>query len=93
MLDKILDIIFPPVCGVCGRIDQNSLCKKCELQLKSQAVFGIDKKEVVNLVQRFGVRGVDRVVDIGDTMGLEFTWDGFRMIEAMSRTVYIYEDK
>lgn len=42
MLDKILDIIFPPVCGVCGRIDQNSLCKKCELQLKSQAVFGID---------------------------------------------------
>lgn len=42
MLDKILDIFFPPVCGVCGRIDKNSLCKKCELQLKSQAVFGID---------------------------------------------------
>ena len=42
MLDKILDIIFPPVCGVCGKIDKNSLCKKCELQLRSQAVFGID---------------------------------------------------
>lgn len=42
MLDEILDIIFPPVCGVCGRIDKNSLCKKCEIQLKKQAVFGTD---------------------------------------------------
>ena len=42
MLDKILDIIFPPVCGACGRMDKNSLCKKCEIELKKQAVFGID---------------------------------------------------
>ena len=42
MLDKILDIIYPPVCGVCGRIDKNSLCKKCEIQLRKQAVFGTD---------------------------------------------------
>ncbi len=55
------------------------------------AVFGIDKRSVVDFVLKKGVRGVDRVVDVGDTMGLEFTWDGFRMIEAMSRVVYIYE--
>ncbi len=55
------------------------------------AVLGIDKKEIVRFVQEQGVRGVDRVVDIGDTMGLEFTWDGYRMIEAMSRVVYVYE--
>ena len=55
------------------------------------AVFGIDKRSVVAFVLQKGVRGIDRVVDIGDTMGLEFTWDGFRMIEAMSRVVYIYE--
>ena len=55
------------------------------------AVFGIDKRSVVDFVLQKGVRGIDRVVDIGDTMGLEFTWDGFRMIEAMSRVVYIYE--
>lgn len=63
------------------------LGKKCQ----TIAVFGIDKRSVVNFVLDKGVRGVDRVVDIGDTMGLEFTWDGFRMIEAMSRVVYIYE--
>ena len=55
------------------------------------AVFGIDKRSVVDFVLKKGVRGVDRAVNIGDTMGLEFTWDGFRMIEAMSRVVYIYE--
>ena len=55
------------------------------------AVLGINKKEIVEFVQEYGVRGVDRVVDIGDTMGLEFTWDGYRMIEAMSRVVYVYE--
>ena len=55
------------------------------------AVLGIDKKKIVDFVQEYGVRGVDRVVDIGDTMGLEFTWDGYRMIETMSRVVYVYK--
>ena len=54
------------------------------------AVLGIDKKDMVDFVMDKGVRGIDRVVDIGDTMGLEFTWDGYRMIEQMSRVVYIY---
>ena len=54
------------------------------------AVLGIDKNDVVDFVARSGVRGIDRVVDIGDTMGLEFTWDGYRMIENMSRVVYVY---
>ncbi len=55
------------------------------------ALYGIDKRDVVDFTLSKGVRGIDRVVDIGDTMGLEFTWDGFRMIEAMSRVIYIYE--
>ncbi|MBQ8951841.1 MAG: hypothetical protein IJ065_11940 [Eubacterium sp.] len=55
------------------------------------ALYGIDKRYVVDFTLSKGVRGIDRVVDIGDTMGLEFTWDGFRMIEAMSRVIYIYE--
>ena len=54
------------------------------------AVLGVDKNDVVDFVARSGVRGIDRVVDIGDTMGLEFTWDGYRMIENMSRVVYVY---
>jgi len=42
LLDKILDLIYPPVCGICGKLDENSLCKKCEINLNSQAKFEID---------------------------------------------------
>lgn len=63
------------------------LGKECQ----TLALLGIDKDETVKMVREKGVRGVDRVVDLGDTMGLEFTWDGYKMIEAMSRVIYVYE--
>ena len=63
------------------------LNKSCQ----TVAVLGPEKKDVVSFLMSKGVRGIDRVVDIGDTMGLEFVWDGFKMIETMTRIVYIYE--
>ena len=33
MFEKILNLIFPNVCGFCNKIDKNSLCKNCELSL------------------------------------------------------------
>lgn len=33
MFEKILNLIFPNVCGFCNKIDKNSLCKNCELRL------------------------------------------------------------
>ncbi|SEW30988.1 Acyl-CoA reductase (LuxC) [Ruminococcaceae bacterium KH2T8] len=62
------------------------LDKKCQ----TVAVLGIDKNDIVRFLMEKGVRGIDRVVNIGDTMGLEFVWDGYNMIETMSREVYIY---
>lgn len=45
MIEKLLNFIYPPVCGICGRIDNNFLCKKCELKLKEHAKFQIDDYE------------------------------------------------
>ena len=50
--------------------------------------FGIDGHEIQHFVIEHGLRGVDRVVPIGRTMDLTFKWDGFDMIENMSRYVY-----
>ena len=61
------------------------LGKRCQ----TVSVLGVSKTEIYGLVLNYGVRGVDRIVDLGQTMGLEFVWDGFKMIEAMSRVVYI----
>lgn len=60
------------------------LTKQCQ----TVSVLGVSAREVKDLVFRHGVRGVDRIVPLGQTMGLEFVWDGFQMIEAMSRLVY-----
>lgn len=51
------------------------------------AVLGVEVEEVKNLVREYGVRGVDRVMPLGKTMELSFRWDGYDMIETMSRIV------
>jgi hypothetical protein len=61
------------------------LTKQCQ----TVSVLGIDKKEIKDVVYKYGVRGVDRIVELGQTMGLEFIWDGYKMIETMSRFVYM----
>ena len=35
--EKILNQIYPQTCGICGKVAQNSLCKKCEINLKKQS--------------------------------------------------------
>ena len=53
------------------------LSKQCQ----TISVLGESKEQVKQLVFTHGVRGVDRIVPLGQTMGLEFIWDGFKMIE------------
>ena len=50
--------------------------------------LGMDSKQIFNDIQEMGVRGVDRIVPLGNTMELSFKWDGYDMIENMSRYVY-----
>lgn len=42
ILNKILDILFPQTCGICGKLNDKSLCKKCEKLLNAQSSFNID---------------------------------------------------
>ncbi len=60
------------------------LTKQCQ----TISFLGENKEEIKELVFKNGVRGVDRIVPLGETMGLEFIWDGYKMIENMSRFVY-----
>ncbi|MBQ8040663.1 MAG: hypothetical protein IJ274_12510 [Lachnospiraceae bacterium] len=61
------------------------LSKSCQ----TISYLGEDKEKIKQLVFDAGIRGVDRIVPVGQTMGLEFVWDGYKMIEAMSRIVYV----
>ena len=46
--DNILDLIYPPVCGICGKLSQNYLCKKCQKILENQSKFVIDENQDFN---------------------------------------------
>lgn len=35
MLNFVLDLLFPPKCGFCGKINSEYLCKKCEIKLQN----------------------------------------------------------
>lgn len=63
------------------------LTKECQ----TISFLGESKENIKKLIFQNGVRGVDRIVPLGQTMGLEFIWDGYKMIEAMSRFIYIGE--
>lgn len=39
--DNFLNLIYPQMCGICGKISSNSLCKKCEIQLGKYASFNV----------------------------------------------------
>ena len=39
----ILELIYPPVCGICEKINKKELCKKCELLIKKYEINKIEK--------------------------------------------------
>lgn len=53
--------------------------------------LGIEPKQIYDIVKKYGVRGVDRIVPIGHTMDLTFVWDGYDMIDTMSRYIDIHQ--
>ncbi len=63
------------------------LGKSCQ----TVSYFGLDPKEIQRFVLDQGIRGVDRIVPVGKTMDLTFKWDGYDMIQNMSRWVYAPE--
>ena len=42
IINRILDVIYPPVCGICGKLNTNSLCNKCKNKLQNQISYKIE---------------------------------------------------
>lgn len=44
-----MNLIYPPKCGICGKLNKNFLCNKCYRLLKNDAEFNIEKfKKIEN---------------------------------------------
>ncbi|MCI8466547.1 MAG: long-chain-fatty-acyl-CoA reductase [Lachnospiraceae bacterium] len=51
--------------------------------------YGVNPEHIKNIIQKYGVRGVDRIVPMGHTQELSLEWDGIDVIESLSRKVNI----
>ncbi len=49
MIEKILEMIFPTCCGLCGKIYSGSICPKCYYNLKNELKFSKENNEDFNI--------------------------------------------
>ena len=52
-LEKALNFIFPPVCGICGKMKESYLCKECQTKIENEVVFlnKTDKYVIANNIK------------------------------------------
>lgn len=43
--ENILNLIYPQVCGICGKLNSKSLCNKCKIKLEKEFNFQTDNYE------------------------------------------------
>ena len=51
------------------------------------AYFGVDREALENLVARHSLPGIDRIVPFGSTTEFSLTWDGYDLIQTLTRKV------
>jgi hypothetical protein len=49
----------------------------------------LGNKEILRPLVFSGIKGVDRIVAIGHTMDFDLNWDGYNLVERLTRTVVI----
>ena len=51
--------------------------------------YGFDKKEIYKFVINNHLRGIDRIVPVGQSLEMGIIWDGYNTVESLSRIVDI----
>lgn len=68
MLEFVLDFLFPPACVVCGKIDKNWLCPKCQIRverLEKSCEVQIENKKYEKLLYIFKYESLIRKLVLG----------------------------
>lgn len=56
-------------------------------KFQTLSVLGIESKDIQNFVIENGLSGIDRIVPVGKTADFGLVWDGYDLIESMSREI------
>ena len=58
-------------------------------KVQTLGYFGYTASEMVELITRLSIDGIDRVVPIGQALNFDTLWDGYDLIRMLTRTVVI----
>ena len=79
--------------GISGIFFQKNIASIIELKKfitkKCQTVtyFGLNKKQIESFVLKNNLFGIDRVVPVGKALDINLVWDGYDVIDSLSRTI------
>jgi hypothetical protein len=67
----------------------NDLIKIDSRKVQTLSYFGFDIKEIEKFINTNGLLGFDRIVPIGSTLEFSLNWDGYDLINTLSRKIEI----
>jgi hypothetical protein len=65
------------------------LSKIIDRKYQTLSYYGIEKDDLTQFITQVKPKGIDRIVPIGKTTDFSLTWDGFNLIETLSRRINI----
>lgn len=63
------------------------LAKIVNSSYQTLTYFGINKKDILNFVMKNNLKGIDRIVPIGQSLDISLNWDGYNVINNLTRTI------
>lgn len=71
----------------CRIDDFISLLKCINNKVQTCVYFGIERQEIVDFIIDNNLRGIDRIVPIGNSLDINTIWDGYDIIGSLSRII------
>lgn len=59
-------------------------------QVQTLTYFGVPREELASFVRQNRVRGIDRIVPVGEAMDIGLIWDGYDLIRTLSRVCDVH---
>lgn len=58
-------------------------------KVQTCVVYGVDSNVIAEGIQKLHCQGIDRIVSIGQSLDIGVVWDGFQIVEQLSRNVVL----
>lgn len=67
----------------------NNLTELLNTKIQTVSYFGLNENDLETIAQIAKGRGIDRIVPIGKALDFDYVWDGYNLLNALTRTIYL----